>query len=384
MHAEHPYYEHNILFRLLIGFGRFKLLRFVVILGAWYAVGYMICSRSGILVLPGDSAGFLEDIVLHAIFFMYMAMVGSILFLLRKLDSLLDQLADFIDVPQDDLAHVVDGIREFVGLQSRRAVAWYTYLLTLMFVLVCIFQVIIPIFAPQEIRSWALMPDVYPGVFCFAVVWALFQWVVVVGNVLWYALSIALTVFPVLYRYAKKDSLEIVPLAPDGKGGLAPIGDLSYALTLTISCGMLLLVSWLVLFGIDLQMVIGFPLYILALTALFFLPLQSVHLAMKRAKDLEIRRIAGLFRLDYSELPEVRDLQEVQKDEHRHQSLRDRIEYLADLDRLFRRVETMSVWPFNVTMLRQFFSLILVPMLLFMIQLTTKGSLTRMLGLINK
>ena len=162
------------------------------------------------------------------------------------------------------------------------------------------------------------------------------------------------------------------------------MGSLSFGLTLTISCGMLLVLAWLIRYGIDLPLLIGFPLYILALTAIFFLPLQSVHLVMAQAKDMERRRIGGLFRSEYSRLPEISDVDAVSQDEETRCSVKIRMEYLADLDRLFRTVESMSVWPFNVSMLGQFFSLVAIPILLFIFQLFTENALTRMLGWVGR
>ena len=105
---------------------------------------------------------------------------------------------------------------------------------------------------------------------------------------------------------------------------------------------------------------------------------------MAQAKDMERRRIGGLFRSEYSRLPEISDVDAVSQDEETRCSVKIRMEYLADLDRLFRTVESMSVWPFNVSMLGQFFSLVAIPILLFIFQLFTENALTRMLGWVGR
>ncbi len=383
MNVELTYYKNNLLFRMLLGSSRFRFLQFMAILSLWYVVGYGICAKYNALQLLGKDAGYFEDIVLLSNYFMYLAMIACSLFLLRKLDFLLERLPDLIDISYEELIPVINHIREFVSLRRRTAIYLYITILIFMCLLVLVFQIYIPIFKPQDVRAWAIMPDIYPTIFIFAVIFALFQWVIIVGNVFWYLLSIAITVFPVIYRYAREGKLQINPISPDGKGGLTPISDLSYALTICMSCGLILVVSWLILYGVDQPMMLGFPMYIVFLTVVFFMPLQSVHIAMKKAKNFEIYRIGCLFSEEYKKLPEGNNNKK-SKSVGKHHDVIDIVRYLADLNQLYRRVEMMPVWPFNFTMLGRFLALIIVPMLLFVVQLTTENYLLTMIKAIVK
>jgi len=140
---------------------------------------------------------------------------------------------------------------------------------------------------------------------------------------------------------------------------------------------MLLIVAWLIAFGVNLQLAIGCVLYMLALVALFFLPLMSVHQAMSRAKERELSRCGRLFHDEYASLPRPESrAKETERTAVR--STRESVAYLGELDSLYRRVEMMPVWPFDVSTVTRFFSVIVVPLILFGIQLATEDALTKL------
>ena len=195
----------------------------------------------------------------------------------------------------------------------------------------------------------------------------------------WYVLSTTFTLFPILYRYAKANRLIVIPIAPDGKGGLSAIGDVAFALTLIISAGMLLVVSWTIAIGVNTALCLGFAIYSLFLVGLFFLPLLSVHWAMKCAKESELHRLVWLFRHEYAKLPEGKDLAAKPLGSSVDSRNRESVDFLGQLLQLYRRVEAMAVWPFNFSVLWRFFSLIILPILLFIIQLLTENALSEML-----
>jgi hypothetical protein len=204
----------------------------------------------------------------------------------------------------------------------------------------------------------------------------LFHWVLVIANAAWYALSSAVLIFVYLRRYTRGGQLVVVPVAPDRKGGLSILGRFSFSLSLLASTGLIFVIAWLLRFGIDLPLVLGFAVYIVALAGLFFVPLVSVHTAMKDARDAELTRIAALFRAAYERLPE-RPQGSIGPGSHGE--LERTVHYLGHLDRLYQRAESMPVWPFSLTTLSQFFTLVVVPILLFIVQAASENWVTEQL-----
>ncbi len=362
----------NHSFAWLFGQRGFKLGRFTLILLLWYVAGYAICSQAGLLVLPGDDVGLIEDPVTWSSLAMDLLMVGSLFYSLGRLDALLRRLPGILTVSreagQDEnlrerIARDVAWIRSFVSLRDKNSRRWYAGWMATMVVLVYVLQVHLPLFAPSTPKYWGTSPDFGMGTYLFATLWTTFHFVIVIGNVLWYVLSMGFTVFPVIHRYARKGALVVIPVTPDGKGGMAVVGDFSFSLTLVTSSGMIFCVAWILCMGFNLSMQIGFPLYLLLLAAIFFGPLLSVHGAMRDAKLRDLDWWSTRFREEYFALMADETASAEGSRPDNSTEFRDRMNRLADIDQLYRRVEAMPVWPFNLATLARFFTIVVLPLL---------------------
>lgn len=372
------YVVHNATFRWLVG-AHHSVLRFACVLTPWYAAALLVCWVEGSLVLEGH-VGLLQDLVMGVLYVLLIALVSAVRVILARLDDTLAQLPSFVrPAAGQGAAGIADDaarIREIVSLVSPEGRRWHAALMAFFLVLVYVFQVHIPVFAPQPTRAWPIWPEQYPLSFAFGTAWALFYWVLVIGNAAWYALSAAVLTFVYLRRYTREGRLLVVPVAPDRKGGLSVLGRFSFSLSLLAATGLIFVVAWLLLFGLDLALVLGFSVYIVALAGLFFIPLVSVHKAMQDARDAELARIAGLFRQAYDQLPPATPVGVAVA---LHSELEMTVHYLGHLDRLYQRAEAMPVWPFNLTTLSQFFTLVVVPLLLFVVQAASQNWVTEQL-----
>ena len=163
-----------------------------------------------------------------------------------------------------------------------------------------------------------------------------------------------------------------MPVAAEGRGGLTVLGRFSLAVSLLFSTGLIFVFAWLLVFGPTLALILGFTLYIVGLSVLFFFPLISVHSAMKDVRAAESEKLAMLFHEAYAQLPSGIGQLTGQERQVLRPDLERMVHYLSDLDRLHHRAVTMPVWPVSSGTVTQFVTLVVVPLLLFVLQVVSE------------
>lgn len=169
-------------------------------------------------------------------------------------------------------------------------------------------------------------------------------------------------------RISKKNGFLIKPLTPDNCAGLKVLSDLSLFFMYMVLPFFLVFLS-IVLRGTNLlptQQLVFFFLTIL-LFVTFFLPLGSVHSAMKRAKVSELDRIS----FHFSELNTMVNGQ--LKKKGYDDTLLQEIRLLEKIDFLYAKVERMPVWPFNLNNLSRLLLAAAIPVIVLFIQLITNA-----------
>jgi hypothetical protein len=164
-------------------------------------------------------------------------------------------------------------------------------------------------------------------------------------------------------------ALQIQPLSPDGAGGLSVLSTVAFSLVAPLSCfGLMLSLIFVkehsVLSAHDLLL---FVLFVPVVLVAFYLPLLSVHAAMKACKDKQLTEFSLLFNsLNHRLLGVLRtdpiDTTELSRFEAALRSLRDNYE----------RLLKMPVWPFGVARLFSLISAIVATILPLFIQTVVK------------
>ena len=403
----------NRSFRFLAGRSGKDRLRMLLILSAWIAGVLLANWIQGSLILE-EGIGLLEDVVMLFLLIMLPALVFLTRPLITRFETLVSGLPEFVLAhslastgreqgeesvrastfrrfsrsirtyflpTQESTSSLKDDMtmmRDYVSLKTPQARRLHRLLIAAAVALVVIFQILFPIFIPKETLSWSLLPHAYPLAFSACILWSGFWMIVVIRCVAWYPIAICLTLFPMLSSYSKKRRILVRPIAPDGKGGLSGIGKVSFSITALASCGLLLSVPWIVVFGTNLPLMIGFPAYLMLLTGLFFLPLLSVHEAMDSAKSQELEKWAKRFQLTYENIEPTSNTscefstEAGQTSTHLHLQL----QCMEAIEHVYARAESMPVWPFDLRTLKQFLTVVLVPLLILVIQLITEDSIT--------
>jgi len=363
------------------------VLWFVVLLVAWNALLLFISTLNGSLVLPGSDVGFAEDWVQVANCVGQLWMIWSVRRLWMTLLNLPEMIQDSMassgsqPVRPEVLSEVADAInflRCDTPLARRFALAMQAVLLCLVFV----FSFAIPALVDGGTRAWNLWPERYMSSFIVSQFWNAFTFVVVVGTGIWFLGGVTLKVFPAVKHLLDNGYLKVVPIAPDGCGGLSFLGWLTLDMTMVLGSAVPFTMSWILLYGLDISILIGLPIYIAVLSAVFFLPLKDVHKAMHDAKVREEKRLSALFGRTYDGLSAIRidDNGEFHLP-HDLPKVRQRLDDLACIDILYGRLEKMPVWPFDTGTLKRFGTLIAGPLLVSILQWFTDNGLAAYFGL---
>jgi len=367
------YIRNDWLFSRIMGTGKFPILRFSVILLAWYPALFVVCYFDNTLFLSpttgGPPFGFCEDLFLITLLCAYIWGASALYRLFQKFDEFLAQFPDMLkpkvyesEEEKSKLIRSLEGLRDGIGLHNVRARRLYWCLWSVWILMLVIFQVILPVCNKLNV-GWTLFPREHPLSFFVGIVWGLF-YCSVVANATYYVLAIGIAIFPLVKSYADQDQLWIVPNAPDNQGGLSPIGVVALGMTLVFGGGMLPVAVWIHACGFDSAGILGCAAYSVFVSVVFFWPLWSTHDAMRRAKQVELGRVALLFRREYQSLPPPEKLTDGRpmrpEDEEK---LRARLEMMAKLEHLHEAVKSMPVWPFDTMSLRKYLFLVGAPLL---------------------
>lgn len=378
------YYESNPFFRWILGKGKYPIWRFIGILAFWYLLISIVCWIDGTLFLEGIHKGLIEDFVMYVLIIILIFMVKALLNMFIKINELFDtsensmglnQVFTNVKFRKKIFEKYKKQIIDIISLKDKSKKKYYWLIILIWFFIFYLFQIHIPVFLPQPIKAWAVWPQEYLFTYYIACLWCYFTFGIILGNITWYSLASAFLIFRYVYKLTKREAIKVIPLSPDGRGGLACLGKMSFAITLILIPGMIFSVTWIVAFGIDLPAMIGLPIYFIILISLFFIPLYSVHKAMNNAKMVEMMHLSKAFRIRYESF--ASSLSKNVDDEETHNVVRDTLEELSRLEQLYRRAESMPIWPFDAGTLKQFITLIIIPLIIFLIQLLTKNAITK-------
>lgn len=355
--------------------------RAIVLLAGWCLFLLAICWWEGSLRLEGEHVGLLGDTFMLGLVLVSVVMIVMTVRLTRTIDHVCDQLPRLLKRPaqtHEQLANDIQSVQQFIGLAAPSGRRYYHGLLLGMLVLVGVFQVLLPLMFPQEVLSWSIWPAKYPLSFAAGIPWAIFWTVLVFGNVIWISTSSTFQIVGLVNRYARRDELATVPLAPDGCGGTSCIGQLALANTLLAGCGMIQVIIWLVVFRINAALVLGFGLYVLFLAAIFVVPSLGIHQVMVAAKERELERLSAIAQRYHSSLPPQEEFLTSEADAEWWQDVGTKVQFQSDLERLYERAREMPEWPFDSLTVGRFFTLVVVPVLLFVIQALAQEPLAKL------
>jgi hypothetical protein len=184
------------------------------------------------------------------------------------------------------------------------------------------------------------------------------------------AFNVAVTII-VLRKIFRKASIQILPLHPDGCGGLGSISRFSLRIGFAIGAiGLLLSTAVIteVMNGKLLQstpVLIGVVAYVVFAPLFFFLPLGTAHGAMQDAREAEILSLAKQFAVTFAKVKDS-----INSPEESNYSRE--IERLENIKKLYKVADEFPVWPFDTRSIRRFLAVVTTPLLPALITILTE------------
>ena len=334
-------------------------IRISIVFTFFYVLFFLLNKAFGTLVIEGDVIGYKEDYVI-------LTLITSGFLVLLSMRHMLAQFHNAFYTPGllrggdfERFQQVFKRYRDILAMKCDWR--WRTLIFGFMGVVILFFDVYLS-FTGKQAQTWATMPLRYPWSWISNLIWSFFMWGIVVGNMLWYGMGCAICGHIMQDRIKKEGLLRVIPVSPDGKGGLYVLAEFSFSLFLMFISTMPFVLGWLFQAKFNLPFQIGFPLALLLMGISFFYALWPSHSAMKEAKKKEIERISLLFRRCYDHYVSL-----PAEDDNMDKIL----DQMSNLQVLYEKTEKMPVWPFNASMIIRFASLIVIPLTIFSVELVS-------------
>lgn len=270
------------------------------------------------------------------------------------------------DVQRRRYEQCVDEQVQMITLQGGRSRRWFTILWILGVFGYILFAIIYPIQSGQitGCKTWNFCFDRFPLMYFFGQFKDILVNIVFAPSVICMTVSITVAARRIVRFGAKEGLFTIVPLSPDGAGGLTPLGRLSLVLFYIVIVQLLYIVPTTLNLGFHIGYQILYPCFFAFAAFVFFWPLSAARGPMKRAKELEMERLAHLVNLSYENLKHG-----LHVDSSGRIKGVDTLEHLEKLRQLYRDVRRMPVWPYDFTTLTRFSSIFAIPVIAFVLQM---------------
>ena len=228
--------------------------------------------------------------------------------------------------------------------------------------ILCISMTLILIFNPlimpsyESLQMWNRADHMFGFIYSSVILFIIWGYLVPIA--LWNFIATVISVRKIVTKLEKANALKLRPIAPDGAAGLRPLGELTLSMIYTVGIPMIIVVQILfvaTLNNITIPLVI---IYFILIFIIFFLPLGTAHNVMKKAKEDELEYLSVEFNRVYEHFKnEDKIVNESQREIERHNT----VQYMEDLSSLYRQVEKMAVWPFDVNIMTKFIITIIIP-----------------------
>lgn len=247
------------------------------------------------------------------------------------------------------------------GKENGRKGVWVVFCICAgVFVLSYIY---IPFFSGSSL-SWNFSPQLFPISYISCLIQDFVIYILLFPPLLWRIVASVIGCFTTLRDLTRGGKIKYVPMSPDKAGGLKPVGELALSMTYVVASPFIYIIALVFIFGFNLVMMMIFPSYLIAVTIVFFLPLSSAHMAMKLAKESELNKISNEFNRLHGCFYEYLRLGRTDGKESMQIS-----QQLRNLYEMYNYTMQMPVWPLNFGIVARFFSVIIIPLILFILQL---------------
>ena len=378
MEKDYLYKNSWILRFLLKGRGKDAFFRLILVFSAIFISGFLLCLLDGSTVLHNGKVGYLQDFATY----FYLLSFVICLFLFKKLAekfvfafqggfdqfNLLNgapKIIFFSGTYKDEYYNYIKNKADLIGLHERvgrRIFLVFQVFIVIIFIIVSIF---FSLLSKLGSGNWNFTVSQYPFGFFANQMKDFIIYVLIMPQALWRLTLIAVSTIKICKKLEKDRRFNITPLDPDHAGGLKPVGQICLLLAYIVLAQFINIFPSSLVLGFPLTHQIQYPLLFAFSIFVFFFPMVSAHNSMKMAKENELQRISKIFKELY-----MRYKQMTLGNTDSTETL-EIVNDIISVKGLYKEAEEMPVWPYDLHLLVKFFSIFLIPLTVFVIQLFT-------------
>ncbi len=355
-------YDNNPLLRFVYDVVGGKMNVYVASITIFFIIPFILILLAsivdGVMIIEGEGLGFLEDIPLIVMMFLFASMIAIGYHFFEKYGTFFENMKPAIDfnyITKVEYQKHAERSNRFI--RGEGGYKWRKYIFYIIWTITALYSGLITEMIgerwdfnvwryPENQFSYAAFEIYILLILIFAIAPLLYRMIATIA---------VLNRFPKsMYR---KNALRVIPLSPDKSGGLRPIGEIALIFNMIIVLPMFYVAVNVLYWGIA-MVVLQLIIYCFFLCMTFFIPLSGSHDIMRRSKEQMLQRITREFNELYFKVYNKDSIGNLSKAQGR--DLR-RLEMLDRLSKSYEIVDRMPVWPFDLTILRNFLLSILVP-----------------------
>ncbi len=345
-----------------------------------YAMWFAATAIEGLLIIEGEPVGLLEDYGAYAniigLFFITILTRKFPEFFRRTFkggqngfdfEGGIFKSVDFNErYSRDEYIRDVEYFENVLSLRHRKARIFYFVAIGIGAAANILTQ--INILTTDQMQGWAIQ-NTYPLSAAAQMIQNVITWWFFWAETGFILLTNMWALIYLVQKLAKHDAFIISPVSKDKAGGLNLISHYCLHFVRILFFPLLFLLAFTLLFDFKFVVTAAILGYTLFLVLVFVLPLVKIHGAMKRCKNRELLEFENIFKQYYT------DLRDLLEDEHRLDS--EEVEQLSskllNIQSIFELIKKQPVWPYDLSLLSRFFSIILLPIILLLIELVTNA-----------
>ncbi|NUN08638.1 MAG: hypothetical protein HUU54_05620 [Ignavibacteriaceae bacterium] len=373
------YFLLNIILR---GESRQAFIKTAVFFGAVFVFIFILNYIDGSLIIGGNNAagiGLIQDYANYLYFLSFflstylfrnliIKFVGSFWGGDNVCEVLTQKASDFLnsvrlqDGYKNEYQDYLLKYTQIILLQNAKYRRLYYVLQTIILIVFLGTSLYIPLFTNQVNGNWNFSFSIYPLGFISNQIKDFIFYVIIIPPLAWGVTSTAIATTKICKKLDNDGRFNIRPLSPDKAGGLRQLGGLTLLLFYIVIIQFSHLFATSLIIGFPATHQIIYPLYFIFTAFVFFYPIKSVRRSLKEAKSIELERLLRLFDYAYQEF---KLKSSIDPPNYSKSNLGE----LLELKALYKQVEDMPIWPFDVDTLIKFSSIFIIPLFVFFIQL---------------
>ena len=218
-------------------------------------------------------------------------------------------------------------------------------------------------FRPEEVWNHDVYDSVnYIGGYITQRVFFYIWWAYILPILIYRLFVIVVTLKRLFNVVIATDSLNLQPMHPDNAGGLGRLGSMALNFNIAILLTMVITASLYYTHGYNEPLACGIFVQFLLLPVIFFLPLLQVHRAMKVKRESLLIEISKYYKCVSDVLVQKIGKAGIESAD-KYDTIKKEYEEEANLKSLYRSLEAIPTWPFDMRTIIRFFTGLLAALL---------------------